>query len=245
MIVGCLVALFANAANAAPVIFTYAGFLQSDLSDGTNHFGLGNTISAGNAFSLSVTFDTAVGHVSGAPTVGGAARDYVSQCCLEASSPSLSGFFQAIPPGPSPISTIDIILNGNLLSVNGNMFAEQFTHIMHYTAGHGGTSWLDNNVYFNGSDGLGSHFDLAIIHSLTYNGSPFFNPPTTIENLSGSLSLLLLGSDGSTLVDLAGTNVFGLNAPIDTPLPAALPLLAMGLGGLGAMSKRKRCAVRP
>ncbi len=240
IVLTALLALCAGAANAAPVSINFAGFLQNDLTDNTNYFGLGNTISAGSAFSLTATFD---------PTIGTKHNwvpqetEYLSQCCEAANSTSnVNTYFELVAPGPSQINVIELTLNGRLLSLDASLFSSHQTRIAISASGANGTYDQSQALQFNGTNDQGGKLFLLLSHDWELGFPPSY-PQTTaplFETMFGSISLLLLASDGTPLVDLAGSNFLGAKPPIDTPLPAALTLFALGAAGLGALSKRKR-----
>jgi hypothetical protein len=242
LIVTFLLVLFPGTANASILTMAYAGFTQSNISDATNYFGLGNTIAPGNAFSLSVTFDTTVGFKTG-PGTPANYTDYISQCCAAGGG---TGWFTGALPGPTPISVVDIILNGKLLSFNGSLFTEHQTHITFAdfnccASFPAHTEYYD--VDFTASNAQGSHINLVMSHHIVHQPLPGL-PTFVMDDLLGSLSLLLLASDGTTLANLSAPNTaFGLTDPTTIPLPGALPLLAMGIGWLGVMGRRR--AMRP
>jgi hypothetical protein len=65
--------------------------------------------------------------------------------------------------------------------------------------------------------------------------------PTLSTLLSSSFTIDLFGFDiGDNSETIAGTITFSETAPTPTPLPAALPLFAAGLGGLGFFGRRRR-----
>jgi hypothetical protein len=83
----------------------------------------------------------------------------------------------------------------------------------------------------------------------TFNSLPGFDFVSVFFQVGGQLARFESGTDGSWCVGPGcfsdqGTNGVWAVAPVVTPLPAALPLFATGLGALGLLGwRRKRKAV--
>jgi hypothetical protein len=62
-------------------------------------------------------------------------------------------------------------------------------------------------------------------------------PNDALSLVNANLDGRVLGGDSSDMQIVSGDTI---NAPVNTPLPAALPLFATGLGGLGLLGWRRK-----
>jgi hypothetical protein len=252
-------------ADAAPISVTFSGSTTAALTDATNYFGLGTTIGAGQNFSFVATYDDTLGQAGGTGGICGSGCNFSIRETLSASDPAATG------AGPSHITGIDLTLNGTTLafdtsgltSFSARTFVNSFSDSPRFPGdcpsgsqvlcfrsqeSNSQQASITNGVAANGSSitfSIGQSLVTNIIRATAAGPNPVF--PTsglgtfTTATLTGSIALVLLANDGSTLVNLAGQNAFGLASNgTEVPLPAALPLLLAGLAGLAGAGRAKR-----
>lgn len=259
-ILGCTflatAALLSVSAQAATVTLNFSGATTSAVTDTTNYFGLGTSINPGASFAMTVLYDDTVGSGSGSSGICGSGCNFrVVERLSQTTDPAAFAF------GPTHITSVALTING----VAANIATSQFTTHNSRTREDGftdgrvfgcpgsnpvvgctsATARDDKLVSITGDNGAGNSIALSFVYSFvrggTFSSDPLFNTAGSSTSLSGSLALILLATDGSTLINLAGQDAFGIQkGGTDVPIPAALPLMLAGLVGLGGLSKARK-----
>ncbi len=269
----CALPFAATQALATLMTVTVSGTTTSNIHDGTDYFGFGSGIPGGTPYSMSFTFDPDIaGRVTGqgpSGQVGGRSiwRSVMTQCCEPATSPP---YFAS--PGPSRITGFTLALSGKDLNVNTDVFP-QHQSLQDYTAGATNivrpgctpgcaSSQFEASMRYEGTGLSGNTMATSFrANFLDLGSNPGDVQPVPLDFLftselyfrlqgTANFALLLLNPDGSVAVDISnGTSGgFGISrfyqAEADIPLPAALPLLPVGLSTLVGIGKARRRTVK-
>ncbi len=233
-----------STANAATQTLNFAGNTTGTLTDATNYFGLGTTVGAGQTFQFNVTYDESII----VPTTGQIGPLSSNGFIFVQSKASQS-------PGPQYLTSMELILGGTALSIDPSQFTQHNTNTLlsrsnlsrRYDCGPSfpslscvaSSSDLTQRIAITASNSGGSSLSLNFFSEFRFFDSGIPNTqPQIFNQLTGSLSLILLATDGTTLANISALNAF--DAAENVPIPAALPLLAAGLATLVGVSRIRR-----
>jgi hypothetical protein len=232
--------ILSTSAHAASVTLGFSGTTTSTITDGTNYFGLGTSVAAGQNYTLSVTYDNSFGNVGNFPVPRSSGESRSSFSEVPPSFPGLGFPLSTEPvektPGPSHITSIGLTINGVLLNIAGAQFTDHFsittTQRISDTRGpfgcvppgqtvSFGCTFFDEQSYLgvdmNGTAANGSTIDARFLQGTTTRGTsgPFFPSVLPQITTTGSLSLLLLNDSKQAIASILALNAFGA-AAVDT-----------------------------
>lgn len=136
--------------------------------------------------------------------------------------------------------------NGTTLTINGDAAGDSVVFNMSLNAQFGGTIVLNgltaDQVLFNI---VGTNDNLQLSTNGSTLAGDFLDPLGTIQMNHSILDGRLLGGDTSNMSIVSGATIIappfiGTGSQGQTPLPAALPLFASGLGVMGFLAKRRK-----